>query len=251
MQLEWFVYHKNTVLGPFTTNEVHAQLNSGKLNSEESFIWWKGEKDWIPLEKWQVEFPDIIKKLEDHFNVEWKIKTPEQVTPFMSFDECLAFFKNVELNNSIFICKKDRSGEEWESIFTNTIFLNALEMTRRKFPRVPIVATAKVSKSDSKFSYLVKVNTIGQGGIGASGLGKNFPTGTNVDIKLESPSLPVAIHAEGRVIYHTKDGVTGIEFEAVNAESEATVIEYVNRFSTGASKHMAGEAPVSNVKKIA
>jgi len=231
MQLEWFVYYKNSVLGPFTTDDVHSQLNSGKL-SEDSFIWWKGEKDWVPVEKWKTEYPEIIKRLEEHFNVEWKIKTADTTTPYMSFDDCVQFFKNVELNNNIFICKKSRVSEDWESIFTNTIFLNALEMTRRKFPRVPIVATAKISKSDSKFSYLVKVNIIGQGGIGVSGLGKNFPTGTNVEVKLESPSLPVTIHAEGRVVYHTKDSVTGIEFEGINAESESSIIEYVNRFTS-------------------
>lgn len=231
MVLEWFVYHRNSVLGPFTTNEVESQLNLGKL-SEDSFIWWKGEKDWVPLSQWKNEYPAIVQRLEEHFNVEWKIKKGNQTTSFMSFDECVAFFKNEELTNDIFICKKDPRGQEWESIFTNTIFLNALEMTRRKFPRVPIVATAKISKSDSKFSYLVKVNTVGQGGVGIAGLGKNFPTGTSVDIKIESPSFPIPVHAEGRVVYHTKDGVTGVEFEGINAESENTVIEYVNRFQS-------------------
>lgn len=230
MQLEWFVYHKNSVLGPFSTNEVHSQLSAGKF-SEESFIWWKGEKDWVSIAKWQTDYPAIIKRLEAHFNVQWKVKAGEQVSDYMDFDECIQFLKAVELNNTLFICKKTTNlQEEWESIFSNSVFLNALEMTRRKHPRVPIVATAKVSKSDSKFSYLVKVNILGQGGIGVAGLGKNFPTGTSVDIRLESPSLAQPVHAEGRVVYHTKDGVTGIEFETINAESQGAIIEYINQF---------------------
>lgn len=244
MKLEWFVYNKNSVLGPFTTQDVHLQIQAGKF-SESSFIWWKGEKDWIPIAKWQTDYPEIIRKLEAHFNVEWRIKINEQATPYMSFEKCLDHLKQVELSNQIYICKKGE-GESWDSIFNNAVFLNALELTRRKFPRVPIVATAKVTKSDSKFSYLVKVNIIGQGGIGMTGLGKNFPTGTEVDIRIESPSMTVPIHAEGRVIYHSRDGITGIEFSAMNAEAESLIIEYVNRFS-----HVSGTSNTNPTKKTA
>lgn len=214
-------------MGPFNTDDVHAHLAANKI-SEDSFIWWKGEKDWVSVLQWRQDYPTIIKKLEDHFSVEWKIKDTKNETRFMSFDECIQYLKNVELNHDIYLCQKNK--DVWESIFNNSIFMNALEMTRRKVPRVPIVATAKISKADSKFSYLVKVNIIGQGGIGVSGLGKNFPTGTNVDIKLESPSLAIPIHVEGRILYHTKDGASGIEFEKIAAEPMSAIIEYVNQF---------------------
>lgn len=237
MMLEWFIYYKNSVLGPYSTHEVNTHVQTGKFD-ENSFIWWKGEKDWITVQKWRVDYPEIIKKLEAHFNVEWKIKINDSVSPSMSFEACLEYLKNVELSNTIYICKSD-DGENWESIFNNSIFLNALELTRRKFPRVPIVATAKISKSDSKFSYLVKVNIVGQGGIGVGGLGKNFPTGTNVDIRIESPSFALPVHAEGRVVYHTTDGLTGVEFAAMNAESESMIIEYINKFGKNSSKQNA------------
>ncbi len=241
MKLEWFIYHKNTVLGPFSTQDVNTQVQAGKF-AETSFIWWKGEKDWIAISKWQVDYPEIVKRLESHFNVEWKIKVSEQVTPYMSFDKCLDYLKQIELSNAISICKRGE-GDAWDSIYNNSVFLNALELTRRKFPRVPIVATAKVTKSDSKFSYLVKVNIIGQGGIGITGLGKNFPIGTEVDVRIESPSMTVPIHAEGRIAYHSRDGITGLEFAAMNAEAESLIIEYVNRFATPAgSSNSSGNA---------
>lgn len=231
MQIEWFVFHKNSILGPFSTEDVHSQIAAGKVASD-SFIWWKGEKDWVSIDDWEKHFPEIIRRLEAHFKVNWKIKHGKNITPYMSFDDALQYMKLLELNNSIFICKETEDHTEtWESIFSNTVFLNALEMTRRKSPRVPIVATAKISKLDSKFSYLVKVNTIGQGGMGVAGLGKNFPTGTSVELKLESPSFPNPIVAEGKILYHTKDGISGIEYTLINAESQATLIEYVNQFS--------------------
>lgn len=233
MKLEWFIYHKNSVLGPFSTQEVNTHVHSGKF-TDSSFIWWKGEKDWIAISKWQVEYPEIIRRLEAHFSVEWRIKSGDQITPYLSFEKCLDYLKQVELSNNIFICKRG-DGDNWDSIFNNTIFLNALELTRRKFPRVPIVATAKVTKSDSKFSYLVKVNIIGQGGIGISGLGKNFTVGTEVDVRIESDSLTVPIHAEARIVFHSRDGVTGLEFSAMNAEAESIIVEYVNRFNSQAS----------------
>lgn len=231
MQIEWFVFHKNSILGPFATEDVHAQLSSGKI-ADDSFIWWKGEKDWVSIDTWIKDYPEIIRRLEAHYKVNWKIRHGKNATPFMPFEDCLQYLKLLELNNSIFICKETPEKQDnWESIFSNSIFLNALEMTRRKHPRVPIVATAKISKLDSKFSYLVKVNTVGQGGMGVAGLGKNFPTGTSIEIKLESPSMPAPIVSEGKILYHTKDGLSGIEFTLMNAEAKSLLIEYVNRFA--------------------
>jgi hypothetical protein len=228
MQIEWFVYHKNSVLGPFTTSDVTTQLTSGKFD-EESFIWWKGEKDWISIIQWQSQFPAIVQKLESCYNTEWKIKTPTMTTDSMPFDSCIEHLKSVDIKSGIYISKAVNTN--WENIFSNSVFLNALEMTRRKSPRVPIVATAKISKAGSKFSYLVKLNVIGEGGIGVSGLTKNFPTSVPIDIKIESANLSAPINAEGTIIYHTPDGVTGIEFNTINAEGRALIIEYVNQFS--------------------
>lgn len=239
MNIEWFVYHKNSVLGPFNTDDINHQLDTGKIN-QDSFIWWKGEKDWIPILQWRDNYESIISRLESHYSVEWRIKAEGTISPYMQFDDCIEYIKNISLKQDIFINQKDQ--ENWENIFTNSIFLSALEMSRRKFPRVPIVATAKISKSDSKFSYLVKVNIVGEGGIGISGLGKNFPTGTTVDIKLESPSLTMPVHAEGKILYHTKEGLTGIEFETVNAESQSVIIEYINRFEETKKTIMNGAA---------
>lgn len=244
MQIEWFVFQKNSILGPFSTDEVKTQISGGKI-TEDSFIWWKGEKDWVSIDNWQKDYPAIIKKLEAHFKVDWKIRDENHETPFMSFDDCLQHLKLLPLKNTIYICKQTNDGiDRWESIFSNTVFLNALEMTRRKHPRVPIVATAKVSKRESKFSYLVKVNTIGQGGMGVAGLGKNFPTGTTVELRLESPSLASAVIAEGRILYITKEGMSGIEFTVMNSESEACLIEYINQF-------VVMRTPVDDIKREA
>lgn len=231
MQIEWFVFFKNSILGPYSTNDVHAQLADGKITNE-SFVWWKGEKDWVPVDAWLKYYPEIIKKLEQHFSMKWKVKNGKNITPVMTFDECLNYLKQIELNNTIYICKESDQEAQWETIFSNTIFLNALEMNRRKHPRVPILATSKISKLDSKFSYLVKVNTIGQGGMGISGLGKNFPTGTAIQVKIESPSLTNPISSEGKILYHTRDGISGIEFTQMNAESKALLISYVKQFHT-------------------
>jgi hypothetical protein len=237
MQIEWFVFYKNSILGPYSTEDVRMHVSSGKIPSD-SFIWWKGEKDWSSIEDWQKYFPDIIRRLESQMKIQWKIKHGKNITPFLSFDDCLQYLKNLELNNSIYLCKEtENNNDVWESIFSNTIFLNALEMNRRKSPRVPILATAKISKLNSKFSYLVKVNTIGQGGMGVTGLGKNFPTGTAIEIKLESPSLSTPVVAEGKILYHTKDGIAGIEYTLINDESIATLIEYVNKFTSPKSIH--------------
>lgn len=234
MPIEWFVFFRNSILGPFSTEDVKVQLSEGKI-SNDSFVWWKGEKDWMPIESWDKNYNQIIRRLEAHFKVNWKIRIHKNTTPYMSFEDCLAYLKQVELNNSIYICKEQPSGaEDWESIFSNSIVLNALEMSRRKHPRVPILATAKISKLDSKFSYLVKVSTVGIGGLGVSGLGKNFPTGTTISLKIESAGLATPVVCEGKILYHTKDGLSGVEFLVMNDESQASLISYINQFSSQA-----------------
>lgn len=233
MSIEWFIYNKNSVSGPFSTEDVKGQLSTETVD-DNSFIWWKGEKDWIPVTKWAEDFETIIVKLEENLSELWRVKHSDSVSNYMSFDEAVEYVKNLQLEEGILINKKD--APQWESVYSHTVFLNALEMSRRQFPRVPIVANAKISKADSKFSYLVKANMIGQGGVGIHGLGKNFSIGTVIDLRLESPSLNGVIHAEATVIYHTDLGTSGVRFNALNAESQSLIVEYVNRFQNPSAK---------------
>lgn len=239
MKLEWFVYQNNSVLGPFGTEEVEAQLATNKIEPF-SFIWWKGEKDWIPISEWQKNYDSIVSKLEAHFTVLWRVKVDGVTTAHMAFDDCLDYVKSKELKADLYLNQKGH--EDWESIYTNTVFMNALEMSRRKFKRVPIVATAKASKADSKFSYMVKVNMIGEGGIGITGLGVNFPVGTRIDLAIESGSLTQLLKVEGFIKYQNKQGITGIEFDTINAETKGVIIEYIKQFSREPSEPSSSAA---------
>ena len=89
---------------------------------------------------------------------------------------------------------------------------------------------AKVTRTNSRFSYVVKTATIGQGGLGVYGLGSNFEIGTAVQLKIESENLSAPLNVVGKVVYNTPRGFVGISLDNVSAEAKAIILGYIKRF---------------------
>jgi hypothetical protein len=138
------------------------------------------------------------------------------------------------------VCQADE--DNWIPVYSSFAFMEALNLSRRHFLRAPLMGLAKVTKDNSRFSYVVKTATIGQGGIGLYGLGPNFDVGTQVTLKVESEDLTSTISVNGIVVYNTNQGFIGIRFGALAAESTSVIVDYMMRFQ--------GDGDLS-VKKIA
>jgi Domain of unknown function (DUF4190)/GYF domain 2 len=46
--MQIYIHKNNQQLGPFTEEEIKAQLASGAISLEDP-VWWQGQADWIPL----------------------------------------------------------------------------------------------------------------------------------------------------------------------------------------------------------
>jgi|GEM_PF-4720266 len=89
---------------------------------------------------------------------------------------------------------------------------------------------AKITRQTSRFSYVVKTATLGQGGMGVYGLGSNFEVGTEIQIKVESEDLSAPLNVTGKVVYNTDKGFVGISYKNISAEGKAIILDYINRF---------------------
>ena len=95
---------------------------------------------------------------------------------------------------------------------------------------------AKVTRKGSRFSYVVKTATIGQGGLGIYGLGPNFEPGTSIELKVESEDLNASLNLSGVIVYNTDKGFLGVRFSDLSAEANAVILDYIHRFQENESK---------------
>lgn len=224
--MTWFVHHEEKILGPFTTEKILQDLKDGEI-SYGAYIWSKGQVEWIPVSDWENKLDDLV-AFSDQSKREWKIRTKNDVVNSLTFDEVVNALKVMPNFNTVAVAPED--SQEWVPIYSSYAFMEALNMSRRNFLRAPLMGLAKVTRDGSRFSYVVKTSTIGQGGIGVYGLGPNFDHGTEVAMRIESEDLSSPINVTGTIVYNTEKGFVGIRFGELQAESIAVIIDYMKRF---------------------
>ena len=62
--LSWFISVNDVISGPFSTDEVRAKMASG-LSRERSFIWCKGQNEWLALSAWENQISEIVQETID------------------------------------------------------------------------------------------------------------------------------------------------------------------------------------------
>jgi hypothetical protein len=223
----WFIHYDNNIQGPLSTEQIQAQLKSGEI-SYSAHIWGKGQVEWQPLSSWEDHLQQEFAKA-DYEQQKWKLReTHIDITENLSFDEVLAQLKEIVDLQRVAVCPQNE--DQWTPIYSSYIFMEALGLSRRSCLRAPLMGLAKVSRCDSRFSYVVKTSTIGPGGVGLYGLGSNFSPGLPVQLRLESQDLHGSIHVNGVIKYHTDQGFVGIAFDQLPAEAKGLIVDYVNRF---------------------
>lgn len=233
--MTWFVHHDEKILGPFPTERVLADLKSGEL-SYSAYIWSKGQVEWVPISDWETNLEKLMAESEDVHKL-WKLRTPRQVFEDLSFEQVLKELKAMDNFQMVTVCPK--GSENWTSVYSSYPFMEALNLSRRNFLRAPLMGLAKITRQSSRFSYVVKTATLGQGGIGVYGLGPNFEEGTGVTLRVESDDLSQSITIQGTVVYNTPQGFVGIRFGELEAESTAIIMEYMQKFQNTADQKVA------------
>lgn len=240
--MTWFVHHDEKILGPFSTEKILKDLKDGEI-SYGAYIWSKGQVEWIPVSDWENNLEKILSRSADNHK-KWKLRTPKEVIEDLGFDDVVEALKTMDNFQMVAVCPEDSS--EWTPVYSSYPFMEALNLSRRNFLRAPLMGLAKVTRDASRFSYVVKTATIGQGGIGVYGLGPNFEPGTHLGLRIESEDLEDPITVNGTVVYNTSQGFVGIRFGELQAESTAIIIDYMKRF-----QHNSVEEKSSSEKKSA
>ncbi len=235
--MTWFVHHEEKILGPFTTEKILQDLKTGEI-SYGAYIWSKGQVEWLPVADWESNLEKILAQSgSDH--KKWKLRTPKNVNEDLTFDEVVEELKAMDNFQMVAVAPQDAS--DWTPVYSSYPFMEALNLSRRNFLRAPLMGLAKITRDGSRFSYVVKTATVGQGGVGVYGLGPNFEPGTHVTIKVESEDLEAAIHVNGTVVYNTSQGFIGIRFGKIPAESTAIIVEYMKRFQSFTPKEQSAK----------
>ena len=234
----WFIHSNEKILGPFSIENILERLQSGDL-SYEGYIWSKGQAEWVALADWETNI-EKYRDLNNESEKSWKVRTPNGTQGDLEFQEVLAFLKRMKSYEMVAVAPNDSN--EWTPLYSSFAFMEALKLSRRNFLRAPLMGLAKVTRSTSRFSYVVKTSTIGQGGIGIFGLGTQFEAGTKVQLRVESEDLNAPLNLTGAVVYSSDKGHVGIKFEDVPAESNAVILDYMKRFTDPNSKDVDGAA---------
>lgn len=224
--MTWFVHHDDKILGPFPTSKILKDLRSGDI-SYGAYVWSKGQVEWVPISDWETNLDGIVAQ-SDTAKQRWQLRTPDETCENLDFNEVVRRLKSMESLNRVSVSPQNHL--QWMPVYSSYPFMEALNLSRRNFLRAPLMGLAKVTKHGSRFSYVVKTATVGQGGIGVFGLGPNFEPGTVVSIRVESEDLQNSINVNGTVVYNTDKGFIGIRFGDLPAESVSVIIEYLKRF---------------------
>lgn len=128
---------------------------------------------------------------------------------------------------------QDPKTKDWKDVYAFPDIVERLGLSRRKQPRVPILAqfTGRSNKSDD-VSY--RVITISQGGMGFT---ENFELqiGDEVEGQVSSPHFFQSINVKAEVIYAGQDGYIGLKFTQLTDETRAAIIEYIKKFGKNSS----------------
>lgn len=229
----WFIHANDVVTGPFDTETVRTKLQTGQVPSG-SFIWWKGQREWIPISAWESQVDQIVQGASDRAQKQvWYIDAGK--TPLGPLTET-ELVENLKSMSSLARVRLWAVGmEKWTSLFEVPDVMDALGMSRRENQRAPLMGTVAVTRSnEDPKGYVLRTASISVGGIGVNGK-HDLRAGDAVSLLVKSPEIPGNMHLRGEIAYVTANGYCGIRFAQVHSETQSMILTYVKKFNSDAS----------------
>ena len=224
----WFVYSNDIVSGPFDTKAVQEQLTAGKISSN-SFIWWKGQREWMPIPLWETQLKQILKTEDEKVQSPvWYIDLSGSPVGPLTQNEMLAHLRGVPNLGKVRLWTVGMN--KWTNLFELHDIMDQLGMSRRENPRAPLMGTVAVSRlaedTQPMIARAASVSIAGMGINDAHGLTK----GEEVQVVLKSPEFPHPIRVQATAVYITQQGYAGLKFTSVHPETQSLIHDYVKRF---------------------
>lgn len=147
--------------------------------------------------------------------------------PQMTKEELMQFTSQQEDVSKISIY--DKNTRLWKEVYAFPEIVEKLGLTRRKHPRVPILA--QFSGSSTRHEKLTaRVITLSEGGIGLTDV-YDMQIGDKLSGQITSPHFYTPLKLEAEVTYSGHDGYVGLAFTQINDDAKSLIMDYVRRFS--------------------
>jgi hypothetical protein len=228
---EWFVYSQSIVAGPFTTDEVQADVSAGRWTND-CFVWWKGQREWMPLTNWRAQVSKILMQEKHESSQVWYIDNAGTPVGPLTRSEMLDGLRSVSKYNKVRLWTV--GFDKWTNIFDLHDLMDELGLSRREHARAPVMGTVAVTHMGSDSTTLAMAASISTAGMGLNSAG--FLTkGEDLQLLVKCNELG-QLHLQGSVAYVTPQGYAGIRFANVSPELQSIIFDYVKRFQTPAQK---------------
>lgn len=146
--------------------------------------------------------------------------------PLMSKNELLALIAKQEDVSVIAI--QDPKSKEWKEVYAFPDIIEKLGISRRKDPRVPILAQF-TGRTNRNPQFAARIITISEGGVGLTEV-HELNIGDDVEGQMTSPHFFQPVNFRAEVVYAGLDGYIGLKFNQINEESKASIVDYIKKF---------------------
>lgn len=246
-QTKWFLQLNGQVQGPLSQDSLSGAIqNLNADNLSQALVWTRGLPEWIRAEKWNsseqtvaqisnLETPapqqdELYEKTFNQKKIDYNQLYRVQLNYIdqspMTKNELMTFIAKQEDVSRISIL--DPKNKEWREIYAFPDIVEKLGLSRRKQPRVPILAQFS-GKVNTRKDINSTVITISQGGMGFT---ENFELmiGDEVEGSITSPHFFQPINVKADVIYAGTDGYVGLKFSQIADEAKSALIDYIKKF---------------------
>jgi hypothetical protein len=234
----WFLYSNDVVSGPFSTETVQEKIATGVLGAN-PHIWWKGQREWIPVSTWIGQVDRIVQTANDRAQKPvWYVDSGKSPTGPLTEKELIEHLKACSSLARVRLWAVGM--EKWTSLFELSDVMELLGLSRRENERAPLMGTVAVSRSnDDPQGFVLRAASISAAGMGVQGR-HDLRAGDSISVIVKSGEIPAPLHLRGEIAYVTSNGYAGIRFETVHPEAQSLIVEYVKKFN--ADEGVQGQA---------
>ncbi len=224
----WFVYSSDVVTGPFSTDELKQQVRDAQVPSS-SFVWWKGQREWLSIKDWETQLTHM-KKVEEQKapTAVWYVDVAGSSVGPLTHKEMLAHLRGVSNLSKVRLWTNGMP--KWLSIFEMPETMEQLGMSRRENERAPLMGSVVVTRdTDDAHPLITKAASISIGGLGVNDAG-SLIRGEEINVLIKSPEISVPMRMRASVVYVTSSGHAGLKFVSIHPETQSIIFDYVRKF---------------------
>lgn len=236
----WFVYHRDIVAGPFDTEAVKQQIAAGRW-SEDTFIWWKGQREWMPIRLWESQLAQILRTETDKSqSAIWYVDTTGSPVGPLTQTEMLSHLHGIKNPAKVRLWSVGMN--KWTNLFELHEIMDHLGMSRREHDRAPLMGTVAISRmSEDATAMIARAASISVGGMGIND-GHGLTRGDNVQLVIKSSEFAQPIRTRATTVYVTAQGFAGLRFANTAPEALSLIHDYVRKFNQPVAMEKARSA---------